>query len=100
MITKAPGAKQGWALVTFELPSSTWAERVNLATAGQWPSSCRSVLSLPLPGGRTAMAQRVARRRLGRQLIWLGRFCGGPDMLRSGATHFSSALHLDRREGE
>lgn len=30
MITKAPGTKQGWALVTFELPSSTWAERVNL----------------------------------------------------------------------
>ena len=30
MITKEPGTKQGWALVTFELPSSTWAERANL----------------------------------------------------------------------
>jgi hypothetical protein len=30
MITKKPGAKQGRVLVAFELPSNTWAERVNL----------------------------------------------------------------------
>jgi 1,4-alpha-glucan branching enzyme len=30
MIKKEPGDKQGRVLVTFELPASTWAERVNL----------------------------------------------------------------------
>jgi 1,4-alpha-glucan branching enzyme len=30
MIKKEPGEKQGWVSVTFKLPSSTWAERVNL----------------------------------------------------------------------
>jgi 1,4-alpha-glucan branching enzyme len=30
MIKKQAGKKQGWISVTFELPSSTWVERVNL----------------------------------------------------------------------
>jgi 1,4-alpha-glucan branching enzyme len=30
MIKKEPTEKEGRVLVTFELPSSTWAERVNL----------------------------------------------------------------------
>lgn len=30
MITKEPARKKGWVRVTFELPSSTWADRVNL----------------------------------------------------------------------
>jgi hypothetical protein len=30
MIKEEPGDKQGRDLVTFELPASTWAERVNL----------------------------------------------------------------------
>lgn len=30
MIKKEPGDKQGRVLVTFELPGSTWAERINL----------------------------------------------------------------------
>lgn len=30
MIKKEPGDRQGRVLVTFELPASTWAERVNL----------------------------------------------------------------------
>mgnify|MGYP001816614726 CR=1 FL=1 len=30
MIKKESVKKQGWVLVTFELPSSMWAERVNL----------------------------------------------------------------------
>jgi len=30
MITKGPGSRQGLVRVTFELPSTMWAERVNL----------------------------------------------------------------------
>jgi len=30
MIKKERGDKQGWVVVTFELPASTWAERLNL----------------------------------------------------------------------
>ncbi len=30
MITKTPSSKPGYVLVTFELPSAIWAEKVNL----------------------------------------------------------------------
>ena len=40
MITKQPSNKNGFVRVTFELPSGTWAERVNLVgDLNDWDTS-------------------------------------------------------------
>ena len=64
MITKVPAEQNGWVLVTFELPSSIWADRVNLVGQfNDWDTTATSMERSRTSEDWTAMLKLQAGRR-------------------------------------